>query len=199
MIIGIDIDEVLAELIVDILKFYNKKDNTNIEKKDVFHFDFKYIWKLSNEETSNRFYEFFRSENFSKIQPLKGSIEGIQELAKKHELHLITARPDDIKETTLSWIKTHYPTVFKEIHFTNHWGNGVGNPKTKGEICKELNIDLMIEDCLEYALSITSKGIPVILMDQPWNQTNDSFKDIKRVNSWDEAIKEVKIFEKEKN
>lgn len=191
MIIGVDIDEVLADMTTFFVRFHNENYNTNVTRKDIHSFD---LWKVvggTQEDMARKFYEFYASKHFFEMTTVFGSQKHLKSLSEKHEIHLITARPDDIKKETESWIKKHFPFKEFEIHFTNHWGKGSGNERTKGQICEELKIEIMIEDSLAYAKDIAQKGIKVLLMDCPWNQTKELPVNIIRIFSWEEAIKKI--------
>ena len=42
-------------------------------------------------------------------------------MKERYELHIVTARKEKYAETTRSWIQEHYPHIFTEIHFGNHY------------------------------------------------------------------------------
>ena len=64
--------------------------------------------------------------------------------------------------------------------------------KNKAEICKQMNINIMIEDKPENILSISSE-IPVICYDHPYNEkiNNDN---IIRCYSWYDIYTEIQNF-----
>ena len=64
-----------------------------------------------------------------------------------------------------------------------------GETQTKGEVCKKLNIELMIDDHLKYANQCAEIGINVYLLNCPWNKGD--FPGIKRVYSWQDLIQLV--------
>ena len=64
--------------------------------------------------------------------------------------------------------------------------------KTKGELCKDLNVDLMIEDDPKYAEDCALKGINVLLLDKPWNQNCIEHENIIRVKNWKEILERFK-------
>jgi len=64
--------------------------------------------------------------------------------------------------------------------------------RTKSSVCKELGIDIFIEDAPVYAKNISEAGIPVILIDAPWNRET-SGELITRVYSWDEVLDTIAL------
>src|SRR3989344_3887357 len=186
MIIGIDMDEVLAELLEAYLEYHNQNYNTKIQKKDMFSYHFHEVFGGSEEETQQKLGYFFKSERFQKIQPITGALQIIPQLAKEHQLCIITARPNIIRQETELWLTKHFPNAFQSINLTNQW-HGVGKKQTKSEVGTKNKIDIMIDDSLYHAVDCASKGIYVLLadFDYPWNKTSEKMlENIKRVHSW---------------
>jgi len=107
-------------------------------------------------------------------------------LKQYNNLHIITARPEELRSITTEWIEKNFPKIFNGVHFTNQYQYHESVPKrTKGEICKELGIDLYVDDMLLNVEDVSSFGIPALLFDAPWNQ-GEVKPPIRRVYSWDE-------------
>jgi len=73
--------------------------------------------------------------------------------------------------------------MFSKLHFSQK------KIKKKSEICKELRIDFLVEDSLEYARECAKNGTKVFLFNAPWNQTDNLPDNIIRINSWNKIIK----------
>lgn len=192
MNIGIDVDEVLAELLEAFLEYHNRKYNTNTQKKDMFSDSFLEVFGGTKEENQQKVLDFFKSEHFQNIKPVKRALEIIKLLAKEHQLCIITARPYIIRQETEQWLLRHFSNSFHCINFTNQW-HGIGEKQLKSYIGKKHKIDVMIDDSLYHALDCASQGIYVLLADfgYPWNKTEKLPENIKRVHSWDEIAKEI--------
>ena len=67
----------------------------------------------------------------------------------------------------------------------SHPENGSG--KSKAEICKDLNIDVMVEDSYTYSERIAKFGIPVILLNYSWNINKPETENIYRAKDWSEV------------
>lgn len=193
MIIGVDIDEVLAELLESYLEYHNQNFNTQAQKKDMFSYSFREVFGYTEEENQRRILHFFKSRHFSSIVPVKEAREAIKLLVKEHQLCIITARPHVIEEQTKQWLSTHFPNSFHCINLTNQW-HGVGAKQLKSQVGKREKIDILIDDSLQHALDCASQGIYVLLADfnYPWNQTAEKLpENIKRVHSWKEIVEEI--------
>lgn len=192
MKIGVDLDAIVADMMTPLISFHNKNYGTNTKLSDHITFSIEKIWNCTEEEAIERCYKFFQSDFMNQIEPVFGAIEGINFLSRKHELHVITSRPDFIKDHTNEWIDKYFPKKFKSINNSNQFSKKGGSMRKKSEICKELKVDLMIEDHLAYAYDCAALNIKILLMNTPWNQTKKLPKNITRVYSWKEIVKNIK-------
>ncbi len=184
--IGVDFDDVLADNCEELVVYYNQKFGTDFKKSQIKTFGLEDTWGCSREEAidvCNEFYSFTEG-----IAPVVGAIQGIIELARDHDLVMITARPETAMEYTNAWIDKHLPNVFKDKYFTNHFK---GEKKmTKAEFCRTHNIDVLIDDAMHTAHDVSNAGVPVLLFDQPWNQ-GEVPELVTRVRSWEEVLKAI--------
>lgn len=192
MNIGLDLDEVLADTIKSLLQWHNEIYETNFQRGAVTSYNLWKTWGGNREEAINKVYDFYQSAHFKKIQPVKDSQEGVKKLQLKNRIYVVTSRPHDIYNETLSWISEHFPNQFVEVKLTNQWAKK-GKGKNKKDLCKELGIEVIVEDSLEYAQECSQSGIRVLLLDCPWNKSKEIDR-VKRVFSWREIIEELRIY-----
>ena len=64
-----------------------------------------------------------------------GALHSLQRLKASSELVIVTSRQHIIQQPTLQWLELHYPGIFQEVHFGNHWALE-GKSKPKSEICR---------------------------------------------------------------
>lgn len=119
MIIGVDMDSVIAELIRPADRFHNRVYGTSIQYDDHTSYDLRNNWECDLEEMFRRIFEFFNSPEFSTILPISGSQKVLTQLSRRHSLHLITSRPHSIEEKSKKWLNEYFPHVFNSIHHTN--------------------------------------------------------------------------------
>src|SRR3989344_6355460 len=165
MKIGLDMDEVLCDLLSEYIKFLNSEYDMSLSQK---HFNGYYAWdtwKGTIEEKIKLFDEFYKSKYFKNIKPIKEAVDHLLNLKNNHKLYIITSRPDYLKIHTRNWIKKYFPETFSGIYFTNYILN-----KKKSDICKKIGIEIMIEDSVDYALDCSLYNIKVILLSYPWNK-----------------------------
>ena len=184
--IGIDFDDVIYGFNRAYCDFHNAKYGTNIAYEDISQYEMEKTWGISLQECVKRVDEFYFSTDHAGAKPVEGSLRGIGILKRDNDLHLITSRREDVRAQTTSWLEKHFPNTFAEIHFTNQFGS-TKKKRLKSEVCKELGIDVMVEDALHYADDLSTKGVRVLLLDTPWNQGQVP-ELVSRVDSWDEAV-----------
>ncbi|MCH7568532.1 MAG: hypothetical protein IIA87_03850 [Nanoarchaeota archaeon] len=188
MKIGIDLDEVTADLMSQLLKFYYKKTGRLIKKENFNSYNWWDVWGGTREEAIKIYYQFYDSEEFDNIKPIEKAIESINYLGDKNELFIITSRPFAHKEKTEKWIEKYLSESSIKIIYSNDFYGKKGN--SKAAICKRLGIKLIIEDLGKYALECAQSDIKAILFDRPWNKEYEH-PNIKRVHNWQEAIAEI--------
>lgn len=186
MIIAVDVDEVIAQFLDAWLAFYNSRNNTAWQADQFHSYNFWEVVGGDKESMVELTHEFFKSPEFQNIRPVEDAVEGISALARVHELVIITARPQEISEMTLSWLDTYFPRAFKRVHLTNQFSK-LGYWRSKAAVCVEEHASVLIEDNAEYALECARSGVRVLLVDKPWNK-DVSHDLIVRVHSWKDIL-----------
>jgi uncharacterized HAD superfamily protein len=187
MKIGVDLDEVLADYLSAVIDFHNASFGSSLKKEDFVSYKFWEIWGGTVDEAIDKIYEFNKTDFFKKIKPVPGSQEVLDVLKQNHELFVITSRQQDFANETKAWLDEHFPGVFQGVHFTNKYSKS-GESRSKLSVCDELEIDVLIEDSLDYALECLNEKRKVFLLDYSWNQSTDLPEKISRVDSWPEIL-----------
>ncbi len=193
MHIAIDIDEVLADTLSTFLNYYNTVYGTKFKRQDFYTYNWWEVMGTSAQEVVAEFARFMKTDWGKKIPPLPGAQAGVQELSKQHQLSVITSRPDEYGDITHQWLNKNFGHKFKGVYFTDEFVKDSNN-ETKGEICHQVGIDLIIEDVYQIALDCHRQQIKVILMDAPWNHQQSLTRDMWRAFNWEEIIKIIRHF-----
>lgn len=186
MTVGFDLDDVILDFHGVLNLYHNERFGTSFSKEHFTSWHVHDLWGCSKEEAANRILDFYESPEHWKAIPMVGAVEAVKNLKHFHELHIITAKPEDLRERTLKWLDKYFLDMFSGVHFANHLGGGPR--RSKGEVAKEFGIEIFVEDALKNAEDVASYDIPVLLFDSPWNQ-GEVKAPITRVHSWDEIIK----------
>ncbi len=192
-VIGIDFDDVLMDFTPGHLSFFSKKLGKTFVKEDVKVFHFWETFGLSKEEAVLICEEYYLTEEHSKNPPLLGSKEALQKLSH-FSLQVVTARPSFTEEVTTSWATRHFENMIEQFHFTNAFKSD--QAVSKGALAKSLKMAYFIDDAPHNALDVAREGIPVFLVDTPWNKNMESYELITRVKSWDEIVEHILLLEK---
>jgi uncharacterized HAD superfamily protein len=187
MKIGIDIDEVIAEFLESFLDFYNLKYNGNFKKEDFKDYKFEEILGGTPDKTN----ELIQEHGYcGEIRLVEGALAAVNELSRKHELIVLTARHPMFKDKTEDFLAQHFGNIFSQILYTGEVFQKYGT--TKSDLCRELGIDIIIEDNKLFSKECAEKGIRVLLFDKPWNQVYEEHKNINRVKNWKEILEKIK-------
>ena len=185
MKIGIDIDEVVADFYGTFLSYYNLRYNKKVCFEDLLEYKAN-IFGEDREKIDNIFNEFFKSDDFDKIELKEGAFEGISFLDDNFDIVFVTARCCSLKHKTFNFFNKFFPGRNFDIVFI---GDDSFN-MDKFNICKSLECDLIIEDKGETCLDFAKKGAISILLDKPWNQGIEH-SNIYRCFSWSEIVEKV--------
>lgn len=187
MKIWVDLDEVLAETVEKLLQDNNHKIwNLKMNKEDItsyYIFEIENIW-LDKDQAIELFRKVLNEDKEYKIKPVEWALEKLKSWKNKwYSLEIITARNSLLKDYTFKWIEKYYPNIFDDIHFVWHF---TSEYTPKSIICKNIWVDVMIEDNFEYAEDIAWCWIKTFLIEKPWNKNLWERENIFRVKSWDD-------------
>ncbi len=179
MFVGIDLDDVLADFIPRLAEFHNIEYGTNLTKENFHSYRFWEVFGGTIEENRRKVKSFYRSRYCQKILPIRGSVEGVDSIAKNHRLLIVSSRFDEGVDEAKDWIARYFPNKFTGVHFST--------PETKkSDICSDLGIGVLIDDSATFARYCASENTRVLLFDQPWNRGVELPKEVTRVYSWKE-------------
>ena len=188
MKIGIDIDGVIVDFLNSYLDIFEKKYGRKEIYEKIYSDKFWECLNITQEEAKQLLDYFDETEYFENMKFIDGAKEAIGILLREHEVVFITARPLYIQSKTDYFFKKHFEGEIKIVFSNEFVNNGL---KSKGEICMENNIEIMIEDNKDYAKNCADKGVKVLLMNHPWNK-EFYYKNVTRINNWKEAMSIIK-------
>lgn len=197
IVVAVDVDEVLGNFLSALNRFIADRYSSNHSVSEYHVYEFFRIWNCSRDEAAIRVHEFFKTPYFKKgIHPIPGAQQVLHNLSRFCNLSVVTSRQNVIKDHTIDWIEKHYPGLFHEIHFGNHFALD-GQSKSKSEICRTLGAKILIDDNPRYANECAEAGIRSLLFDYedsyPWSKM-DSGKQhplVSKVSNWDEVEQEI--------
>ncbi|KAK4564996.1 hypothetical protein RGQ29_006871 [Quercus rubra] len=197
VVVAVDVDEVLGNFVSALNRFIADRYSSNHSVSEYHVYEFFKIWNCSRDEADIRVHEFFKTSYFKMgIQPLPGAQRALHKLSRYCNLSIVTSRQNAIKDHTIDWIEKHYPGLFQEIQFGNHFALD-GESRPKSEICRSLGAKVLIDDNPKYAIECAEAGIKVLLFDYensyPWCKIESVNQHplVTKVYNWDEVEQQL--------
>ena len=195
MRIGIDIDNCISNFDDVLLEEYIKHDkelrNTGIINDKPYYLTVD-MFDWSKEENDDFYYNNIQRIAMS-LKPLNNAKEVIDKLkANGNEIYIITSRDNgeyvNPEEMTRKWLEK-YEIYYDKLILTGR--------HEKGPVCKENNIDIMIEDSIKNCEDIENNGVKCYIMDTRYNKHETRFERVKR---WDEIYSKIsKLYKKDES
>ncbi len=194
MKIGVDVDGVLA----NIEKYQLEKGKQFFADKkvvDEFGYDIETIFGVSHDEAT-KFWTKYIVDYCLNEPAMDNSVSVINRLKSEgHEIHIITQRAHTLRNDLLG-------VVFRKMlnHFLKKnkykidsitYCTDLDGDKSKAKVCKDLGIDVMIEDSVTNCQAI-SEITNVICMNAKYNQNMTNSNDnITRVDNFEEVYEVI--------
>lgn len=104
---------------------------------------------------------------------MPGARRALERVARRSgaDLVVVTSRQHVIQDATLAWLDAHYPGLFRDVYFGNHFALS-GASRSKSEICRAAGAHVLVDDNPGYAVDCARAGLHVLLYDwggaYPW-------------------------------
>ncbi|MDB5186655.1 MAG: uncharacterized protein JWM07_127 [Candidatus Saccharibacteria bacterium] len=156
LIIGVDCDDVLVDCTYYIVKKYNELYSTNVHVENAHASDIA-EWGIDDRAEIHRRIDAIQlSDEYAKLIPSDTVVAIVHQLAKQHELHLITARSEAIMDVTNRMLDSYFPGCFTTVEH-------VGRVRSKGDVCQSINADVLIDDHARHMHDAHEKGVQYLL------------------------------------
>lgn len=191
MKIAVDIDEVLCPFLESFIPFAHKELGTNYKLEDFETYNLEQVIDRPVLEIINAVRAFYR-DKLENLPSFADALPTLRLIGEEHELIVLTSRHHEAIEKTPDWINKHFPDVFREIVFSSN--PAIDSKKTKAMICKELQVDVLIEDDPRHIEVCIQEKVRVIMPQKLWNKTVDT-NSVIAVKNWEEIenkLKEIK-------
>ena len=184
LVIAVDCDDVLTPSADKIVEMYNRQFGTNVSLADSQNSGAD--WQASPGQIGDRIYDIQLTDEYLRVKPFQDAIEVCRRLAKSHDLHLVTARPGRIMATTIAMLENHFKGIFQEIEHIGIDGN-------KGEICRNLQADALIDDNIRHLEAAKVCGVESLIWfgDYPWQDSLAPSSHTSRCRDWYEVEREI--------
>lgn len=142
--IAIDIDEVLMPFVKPMAHWRGLKMPAPNQR---YKYVYKDMFNITEEESAQMVREFYSSNEFTKIKPIRNSQIGMVRLRGKYDkIYAVTGRQEIARERTETWLNYHFEGIFDDLVMTNSYTE-FEVPKV--DICRSLAIGSIIDDNLQ--------------------------------------------------
>ena len=174
MKIGIDIDDTVMntiEVIEEAALDFDKYFLANKGYQDITKYDFHERFYWTSEEKKAFFNYFRKNKLYLKATPKGDALYYLEKLYKEgYEIYFLTRRSNDEKLDILGITKDDLTKKGFKYHDCY-----IGLSK-KGEACKDLGIDVFIDDSVMQIEDVNKYGIKTILVDNWYNKEYEGLK-----------------------
>ena len=184
MNIGLDIDNVISNFDTCLLEEYIKYDKT-LRNKGIINENAEYITRgmfdMTDEESDTFYYNNIEriAKNLKPLHNAKKYIDKLKEDGNK--IYIISGRDNgeysDPHNMTITWLNK-YNIPYDKLILTNAYKH-----QEKANICKELGIDIMIDDSINVCTKCNDINIECILFETPYNKKETRFN---KLSNWEE-------------
>ena len=183
LVIAVDCDDVLVPTTPFFVEAYNKQYGTSVPLEQA-HIASDDIWGVTHDVMLERFNEMMQTDTYRALGPADPEVKVLKQLAKYHDLHVVTARKEDEREFTQAMLDLKLPGVFVSLDL-------VGWTGSKGEVCKRIGADVLIDDSARHLHDAIGLGLPktgaILFGDYPWNAADSAHADLIVCKSWKEV------------
>lgn len=189
LLIAYDVDDVIVPMAEKAVEYYNKNYSPHVDIAN-FYGDAT-AWGVSDIKiASGRVNEYLNGGGIKDLTiPYPEAAASIRALSKKHRSIILTGRMEFMRPVTDEMISDHFAGIFEDTIYTSHFGD---NPITKGSVCRDRAVDVIIDDGLMHCETCIAESDAVaLLMDKPWNQAKSLPSRIVRCLNWLDVTREV--------
>lgn len=193
--IYVDIDDVLSRTIESLIDLLEETHDRRVDIDQVRWFDLGKSFGLAQPEIRAFMDRAHSDPVIESIEPTPGSVEVLAHWAGRgHAVDLVTGRPPSTNEASRRWLERH-EVAHQALHHLDKWRrptwNESGLPALRFEDLGEMRFEFAVEDSLSTAVTLVEEfGIPVALMDRPWNRDLSEVapatrKELTRCEDWE--------------
>lgn len=175
MIIGVDIDNVIADTEKELRRVLLDTKGICLDREDITNYSLRNITGVDDETLGEILAMFNDGGVFEGLDVIEGAKETLGRLVVAHRIVLVTSRPERVRAQTETWLKRE-SIPYHELMFAQ-------DSKVNG-----VPYELFIEDQDNFARELAEDGTFVLLFDAPWNRHVEHVN-IDRVYSWEDVRK----------
>jgi len=158
-VIAVDIDEVLVPFLPALGRFYTRKTNIKTKFPQKYSYHYAPLFNITENESSELVREFYESSFHANLRPIKNSKEIILNLSENNTIVAVTGRQSYARDPTEKLLENIFKDCISDIIYCDHFTD---KSVSKGDVCKNINAQLLIDDNKQACLDCLSMSIPAI-------------------------------------
>ena len=187
--IYVDMDDVLCQTARGFLAILEREFGKCIAYEQLTHFDIGAACNLQPNERDQLYRIVHEAHELLNLEPVADAMQVLQRWsAAGYEIAIVTGRPPQSQEVSLEWLARHH-VAFETFTMVDKYGR-FATDDTVAITLNELSARrfcLAIEDSLPMAQYLAGQmGVPVALIDCPWNRADAEHSGIARYSTWSE-------------
>lgn len=185
MRIGVDIDDVLVETMPAYLRAFEERFGRAVPLAEASWDPFQWHPDIPSPDRLAFFDDLRRTRFMFTRTAFPEALPAVRALcAAGHTLVIVSGRPQlHLADTEEMLQRIGIRECFTEIVHRD----GEAIPQYKRRAARDRRLDVLVEDEFPAARAVAEVGVPVLLMDRPWNQGSLPAR-VERVASWAEAL-----------
>lgn len=184
--IAVDLDDVLAAHVEAFIEFSNANYGTHLTIED-YDDHWNDLWGVDRAEIDKRAAKFLIPGTVAEFVVKEEATAALRKLKQEYDLYIVTARGQHLIGTTTEWVEKHFKGLFKATHFVPIWDPH--NQLTKGDICKQIGANYLIDDIAGHCNTAAASGVKAILFgDYAWNRQEAIVSGVIRCKNWDDVL-----------
>jgi 5'(3')-deoxyribonucleotidase len=190
-VLALDKDEVVYPFVQEFAAWHNLEYGTNLKLSDFNTYEFDSVIGVDVPETVHRVHSFLHNHRHDMVSPIEQASEAIDRLSNRFEIHLVTARHPDFRQTTEEYLREYFGDTFQSVTLVGHAAT-MDVLRTKAEVCYELGAVALVDDSPRHVSGCAELGIGGVLFGQyPWNQLSchdEVHPDVVHCRNWNEVL-----------
>ena len=173
--IYVDLDDVLAQTIHALVALLERHFARRVEIEQVVHFDLGRSFGLAPDELAEFMRLVHQPQVLGALEPSPGAAPALASwIERGYAVAVMTGRPPSAASASRRWLREHRipHTSFACVdkYARPDWA-GPADRALPFDMLTGLGFALAVEDSLEVAALLAERcGVPVALMDRPWNR-----------------------------
>lgn len=180
MRIGVDIDGVLAD---SLPLWVTELNNYFKQNKSLQEMQLQYVCRTYG-ITGEEFHGFLLDRGkflMTSPAPLAGASYYLNQIKEEHDIFIVSARDEKFGRETRDWLYKNSLPYDEILLLGSH---------DKREACLTNGLNVLIEDTLKISVEVSAVGVPVLLMDAPYNQGTLPGL-VYRTHSWQDVYRTI--------